>query len=435
MKIKTMHLTNAWSKTSGGIATFYRALLAAGNRRGWPVRLIVPGEQNHVEQVGEFGLIYYVAASPSRVNPSYRTISPNRYLFAGARIQQILAEERPDLVEVNDKYLLNYLGPVLRLGLAVDVAFRPVTVGLSCERMDRNFATYIHAGALSRKFCKVYMRWLYFPFFDHHIGISANTMAELREASCGHNVPRGAWRLPMGVDPHCFSPAHRSLAARQELLQRIGGTNDSVLLLYAGRLAPEKNLGLLIDTMDRLRHESLDYRLLLAGDGISRQPLAEEADRRIPGKLTFLGHLSDRNALARLYANCDFFLHPNANEPFGIAPLEAMASGLVLVAPDSGGVKEYANPHNACLVAPTAEGFAEAITNMARHPELRRSLQAGARATAESYGWEAVTDSYLDLYMRLCSVANGRAGVGGCGCGVPVDRSQPGQTQRAVGHG
>ena len=407
MTTKTLHLTNAWSQTSGGIATFYRALLAAGNRRGWPVRLIVPGDRDRVEEVGAFGRIYHVDSPQSRVNASYRNISPNHFLFAGTKVQQILAEERPELVEINDKYTLNYLGPVLRLGLAKDLDFRPVLVGLSCERMDRNFAAYIHAGALGREFCKAYMRWLYFPFFDHHIAVSRHILDELQTASCGHNVPRGAWVLPMGVDYHRFSPAHRTLPARQELLQRIGGQGNTVLLLYVGRLAPEKNLGLLLDTVERLRHAPVDYRLIVAGDGISRPSLAEEADRRVPGKVTFLGHLSDRDALARLYANCDFFLHPNANEPFGIAPLEAMASGLVLVAPDAGGVKEYANRQNACLVPPQASEFACVIARLVGDPESRRSLVTAARATAKAHDWEAITDSYLDLYQRLCLVNKG----------------------------
>ena len=62
MAIKTLHLTNAWHECSGGIATFYRALLDAGNRHKRPVRLVVPGPLDRVEEVGAFGRIYFVAA-------------------------------------------------------------------------------------------------------------------------------------------------------------------------------------------------------------------------------------------------------------------------------------------------------------------------------------------------------------------------------------
>ena len=59
--------------------------------------------------------------------------------------------------------------------------------------------------------------------------------------------------------------------------------------------------------------------------------LQGQAETRVPGRVHFLGHLPDRRQLASLYANADVFVHPNPREPFGIGPLEAMASGLPLV--------------------------------------------------------------------------------------------------------
>jgi len=61
MTIKTLHITNSYHPDSGGIRTFYLALLAAANRQGRPVRLVVPAEKSSMEDVGEFGRIYYVA--------------------------------------------------------------------------------------------------------------------------------------------------------------------------------------------------------------------------------------------------------------------------------------------------------------------------------------------------------------------------------------
>lgn len=368
---------------------------------------MVPADQDGVEEVGEFGRIYHLKARRACLNAKYRMIYPNQFLFAGSKIQQILATERPELVEINDKYTLNYLGPVLRLRLTKALDYRPVVVGLTCERMDRNFEAYISKSTLAQRFCRAYMRWLYFPFFDHHIAISKNTLDELREAAVGHIVPRGIWTLSMGVDQQCFSPAHRTPAARRLLNERTGGSGNSVLLLYVGRLSPEKNLPLLLDTMETLKDDPVDYRLMLIGDGISRSALEDEACRRLLGRVTFFGHISERDTLARIYANCDFFLHPNAKEPFGIAPLEAMASGLVLVAPDTGGVTDYANLQNACLAPPRADAFAAMIRKVVNHSELRQSLSACARHTAGTFAWESITDSYLQLYDRLWQVGNG----------------------------
>jgi alpha-1,6-mannosyltransferase len=407
MAIKTLHLTNAWHESSGGIATFYRALLQAANRQRSHVRLVVPGPADGIENVGEFGRIYHLAAPKAPLNPAYRMIYPTRFLLSGSTIQHILQAEQPDLVEICDKYCLNYLGALLRLQLLREVAKRPVVVGLSCERMDQNLAVYMHRSVWAEKLSAAYMRYLYFPFFDHHITVSDLTAAELQRASLGQVVERGVWIRPMGVDFDNFSPGKRSPEARKELLAQAGAKPDSVLLLYVGRLAPEKNLTVLAGMMEALSHESRDYRLIVVGDGIERQRLEAEAARRAPRKIAFLGHIGNRKHLARIYANSDLFTHPNQNEPFGIAPLEAMASGLPLIAPDSGGVKSYADDSNSFLVTGSAESFAEAVRTAMATPELRRVKAEGARLTAKRFSWPVVTDSFLELYHSLYAIGRG----------------------------
>jgi glycosyltransferase involved in cell wall biosynthesis len=240
MPLKTLHLTNSWHETSGGIATFYRALMAAANQREHHIRLIVPGETDRVESVGPFAKIYHVKAPRARFNREYRTIYPAQFIAPCSRVHEILAAERPDLVEVCDKYTLNYLGALLRRRLLPALDFRPVVVGLSCERMDDNFRTYIGSIPFARHFCAAYMKWIYFPFFDHHIANSEYTAQELRAASQGHMVDRSIWIEPMGVDLEHFAPDRQSADVRQRLSRRVRGNRDSVLLLYAGRLAPEK---------------------------------------------------------------------------------------------------------------------------------------------------------------------------------------------------
>jgi len=138
-----MHLTNSWHENSGGLATLYRALIAEANRRGQQIRLVVPGAQDHIEEAGGFGRIYHIQSPRSPLNPEYRTIYPSQFLFPKSKLQQILTSERPDLVEISDKYTLNYLGALLRQRLLDIVDFRPVVVGLSQERMDDNFSSYL----------------------------------------------------------------------------------------------------------------------------------------------------------------------------------------------------------------------------------------------------------------------------------------------------
>jgi glycosyltransferase involved in cell wall biosynthesis len=104
--------------------------------------------------------------------------------------------------------------------------------------------------------------------------------------------------------------------------------------------------------------------------------------------------------LAEIYASCDVFVHPNPREPFGIAPLEAMASGLALVAPDEGGVTTYANSGNAWPTRAKAEDFAKSIEDAAAGPEREARIEA-ALETAARYAWPAAAARYFELYDQL----------------------------------
>ena len=125
------------------------------------------------------------------------------------------------------------------------------------------------------------------------------------------------------------------------------------------------------------------------------------ANQRVPGAVAFLGHIADKQRLAQIYASCDLFVHSNPKEPFVIGPLEAMASGLPLVAPDHGGVTSYADPGNAYLAAPTAPEFARAVLRTRDEADERMQKIRAARETAEVFSWQAVATAYFSLYETL----------------------------------
>jgi alpha-1,6-mannosyltransferase len=398
MAIKTLHLTNAFHTHSGGISTFYHAMLQAANQQRREMRLIVPGAENRVEQVGAHGRIYFVRARKAPIYGSYRCMYPTQYLRPEDPIRKILREERPDVIEICDKYNLHYLGGMIRENLLADLDFRPVILGLSCERMDENVAAYVGATAFHRWFCRWYMHWIYFPFFDHHTAVSEHAAVELVTASRKHAVRRGIWIRPMGVDAGRFSPDRRSTAMREYLLQTSNGGPGTNLLLYAGRLAPEKNLPLLVEMMGLLGG---DCRLIVVGSGMERARLEHLTAEQAPGRLCFLDHITDRGRLAEVYASCDLFVHPNPREPFGIAPLEAMASGLPLVGPNCGGITSFASQANAWLAEPDAASFAAAVQQaMREHTARLAKVQAGL-ATAAEHSWERAAHAYFALYDSI----------------------------------
>ena len=407
MSIKTLHLTNGFHTESGGIATFYRELLKAAERLGREIRLVVPGSADGVETHGRHGKIYHVAAHPSRLSPGYRVLMPRHYLFPNAPLRRILADEMPDLVECCDKYTMNYMAALLRRGWLLE-HYRPAVVGLSCERMDENVAHYISKGPAAAPLCRFYMKRLYFPMFDHHIAVSTHVADELEEASRGHHVRRGVWVRPMGAECELFHPGRRNPQKRRWLENLAGVSERAVLLLYVGRLVPEKNLGLLLKIVQRLETEDPGmYHLMIAGDGSCRAVFEQECLRYVPRAVSFMGHVCDRQTLAEIYANCDLFIHPNPGEPFGIAPLEAMASGLPLIGPNGGGLTSYAHCGNSWLVDPEPEAYRGAIRSILSDPAAAAVRLRRARATAEKLDWSGITAEFFELYDELHALVRG----------------------------
>jgi alpha-1,6-mannosyltransferase len=411
MPIKTLHATNSFHATSGGIRTFYLALLEGANRLGRPMRLVVPGESDRVEEVGEHGRIYYVRAPRSPIFDSrYRLILPHTYLVPNANgLRHILQIEKPDLVEVNDKYALCWLAGALRKGWIPGVN-RPTLVGVSCERMDDSVRSYVAAAPAALKLAAPYLGRAYIPLFDFHIAVSRYVAAELTAA--GADLGDRLRVLPMGVHMGQFGRQHRDPGLRERLQKESGGDNSSVLLLYAGRLSREKNLALLIEMMHRLtgmtpRREcgarpgdSPDCRLLVAGSGPLEPWLRERAERS-NGRIHLLGHVGSRADLARLLASVDAFVHPNPREPFGIGPLEAMASGTPLVVPDSGGVLEYADPVCAWLAPADGLSFARAVLDLFSTPAEARARVERARGVAERHDWRRIAEQFFETYEGL----------------------------------
>jgi glycosyltransferase involved in cell wall biosynthesis len=393
------------------------------------VRLIVPGETGSVENVGEFGKIYFVKANYSPIfDRRYRIMLPwKTYIFDKAPIKTILREEKPDLIEIGEKYTLSLLAGLMRKNILTVGSPRPMLVHFSCERMDDNVASFINRGKISRWLCRRFMGSFNLPMFDFHLANSEYTASELFEALSPDKRPRRSdtlvnlcWRIlrapkialkdrvfvnQCGVDNDTFSTKHKKSGFRAKLNSEFGLTEDARLLLYAGRISPEKNVRLLIDVMEKLAEAGRQFHLVVAGDGPSLAELKAEANQRAPGAITFLGHIGDKLELAKLYANADAFVHTNPNEPFGIAPLEALASGLPLIAPNSGGVLSYANDENSWLARPNGDSFAAAIRDVfADESRLRSKIKLGVE-TSSRYTWEGSTDAlfaiYDDMYSRF----------------------------------
>lgn len=188
-----------------------------------------------------------------------------------------------------------------------------------------------------------------------------------------------------GVDTELFNPARRSEALRTSW----GAGPDDVVALYVGRLAPEKNLRLVLQAYAALRARHAAAKLVLVGDG----PLRAELEQAHP-EATFAGMRSGAD-LAAHYASGDVFLFPSLTETFGNVTLEAMASGLAVLAYDYAAAHELVTHGENGLLVPfgAAEDFCTLAAQLA-DPSRVRLLGQAAQRKARSMDWSAIYDQF-----------------------------------------
>jgi glycosyltransferase involved in cell wall biosynthesis len=176
-----------------------------------------------------------------------------------------------------------------------------------------------------------------------------------------------------------------------------GAADDDPVVLYVGRLAAEKNMPVLFSTFEQIQRAVPSARLVLVGDG----PQRAELTRRYPQHV-FAGmrHGVD---LAAHYASGDVFLFPSVTETFGNVTLEAMASGLAVVAYDYAAAREHiVGGRNGMLAAfDDGEAFCRVAVVVATNATLRNGLRRAARMTASQLDWERVVDDLASALLDL----------------------------------
>ncbi|WP_019911941.1 glycosyltransferase family 4 protein [Paenibacillus sp. HW567] len=234
-----------------------------------------------------------------------------------------------------------------------------------------------------------YMKWFH-RSCDATFAPSQETVSTLSR--------QGIERLKLwsrGIDCRMYSPDKRNARRVREQY----GIAAPLVLLYVGRIAPEKDIATLLQAMRQLP-ESLaaGIHLLVVGDG----PLLPELRANAPHNVTFTG-AKHGEELAELYASGDLFVFPSSTETFGNVVLEAMASGLPVIAAGAGGSKELILPGvTGRLFEPQNPGaLVEEISKIADQPVQRAAMGVEGRRAALGRSWEQIFDGLITDYEEV----------------------------------
>jgi glycosyltransferase involved in cell wall biosynthesis len=304
-------------------------------------------------------------------------------IISPARLRGMLLRSNPDLIHVATEGPLGVAALVASAGLGVPV------VSSFHTNFDHYLAHYGLAGL--EPVASAYLTW-----FHNQTGL---TLAP-GQSACDRLRSIGIRQTAVwsrGVDASVFHPRHRDPALRREL----GIDEEGVLLLYVGRLAPEKNLNALLDCYAGLRRrlpeESREQlRLALVGDGPQAAALAARGAAGV-----VLAGAKHGAELSRWYASADVFAFPSRSETFGNVVLEAQASGLPVVGYDCPALGERVSPGHDGFLAVSDEEFAGALHILCADRGRGAAMATAARAKAERQAWPAIFDTLESLYRQL----------------------------------
>ena len=192
-------------------------------------------------------------------------------------------------------------------------------------------------------------------------------------------------------------------------LRRFNECNDKLVLdgdpsiLYLGHLRRRKGVDVLLQAIAKLRSELPNVKLHLVGDGYISDFQLLAKKKGIKKHVVFHGWAAD-SMVPRYYKSADFCVFPSRYEPFGIVILEAMASGIPVIASNTGGIREtISNGKNGILFKPCdADALSKAILALYQDLDLRKKISDTALKTVVKYSWENIAERYVSLYRYLC---------------------------------
>lgn len=363
MGAQIVQCANFVTPRSGGLRTAMRHLAEGYAAAGHEVVQIVPARADGRERA-PWGEIRYVRA-PVLPGSGYRVIAQP------GRVIHLLEQLRPHRLEVHDRFTLRGLG---RWAWSEDVP----SLVISHERLDRLVGRWLPSGPGVRRLVDGSNRGLA-DGFDTVVCTTDWAAEEFRRLDTRNLV-----QVPLGVDLLGFHPANYDEELRDRLTPR-----GEALIVSAVRLSPEKAPMRVVETVRELVLRGRRVRAVVAGDGPLRGK-CEKAAADLP--ITFTGFLSDRGELARLLATADVVVAPGPIETFGLAALEALASGTPVVVDSASALPEVIGA--AGFAVPGApESFAGAVETLLE--VSRERARNTARDRAECFPWTATTEGFL----------------------------------------
>ena len=386
--MKICDLTQFYSPFSGGVKRYLHEKIDYIGKHAPRDEhvLIVPGPKTKVKMNGR-SRVYTIRSPLVSRTAQYRALLNLR------AVEEILEQERPDLIESGDPYQLGW--KAVKVGRALRVPVIGFYHSHFPEAYLRNSAKLLGKMATHRvmKLSRAYVRKLY----NQHTAtlVASEPLARVLSDWGVHNVRV----LSLGVNTEIFRPDKSGKAA---IRRALGVNSAQKLLLYVGRLAKEKNTATLFGAFKILHRRRPDeFHLLVIGDGPERNQLWKLQART--KNVSSIRYCADPHDLARYYRAADLLVHPSVQETFGLAALESQACGTPVVGIRGSYMdKIVCHDQESWALENSSEALAVAIGQCSSE-KLSTLGRKAARIVRNLYSWPRVFEELFCIYREVRS--------------------------------
>ncbi len=217
----------------------------------------------------------------------------------------------------------------------------------------------------------------------------------------GHSINVPVAAVSNGVDLTNFKPGKAS----KEIYERYNIPQDKTIMLYVGRIDPEKKVGLVIEAFNKARSKLPKTELIMVGDGVDKARLEQLVrDNNLGDSVKLLGRVISPD-LYELYKMADVFVTASEIETQGIVLIEAAATGLPLIAVDKGAVSEVCrDSENGYLCEPgNIDEIGNAMIKIVSDEKMRKEFSKKSLEIAGEHDFEKTLDSFINIYNHVIS--------------------------------
>ncbi len=377
--------TNCYKPLINGVVSSIVSLKESFEEKGHETFIFAPRVEGYQDE--EEGIFRYHS-----INLTHRVKYPIAIPLS-LRAGQVINDFKPDIIHLHHPFVLSL--PAIMYAAKLKIP-KVLTIHTQYER----YAYYI--SPIPHIITNEAIRRIIFNLSDK-VDIITTPSQSMKDLIGNYKIKKDIIVIPNAIDINIFRK--KDIQNVTMLKKELEISPDDIVVIYVGRVSLEKNIDKIIKAMAIIRDNKIDnFKFIVVGDGTAVKELNSLAGSlRLNKKVKFVGAI-DREMVRNYYQVGDIFAFSSTSETFGMVIIEALASGLpVLAVKAPGAIDIIQDGFDGILVEDNVPQFAEQLENLIQNRGLRQRLSSNALQTVKRYSSDVISDQVLALYTRLLS--------------------------------